>query len=223
LDALVLKDYSGEYLKEEIQAEGTVRNLAAFSRLLEVAAIQNGQILSYESIGRETGVSGKTAQEYFQILIDTLIGFYLPAWTKTVKRRSIQVPKFYFFDCGIPNALLSRSLSSKTPEWGQAFEHFMILETRACAFYEKTLEKMNYWRSHSKFEVDLLIDGHTAEEFKTGSVRSEHTNGLIALSEDLKLKNLWIVGTEPDSRRLVGNIEYMNWKEYLSRIQAGSF
>lgn len=165
-----LKDYCGEYLKEEVLAEGLVRNIPAFSRFLELAALSNGEQLSYATIARDTGVSAKTVAEYFQILVDTLLGHLLEPFTRTVKRRSVMTPKFYYFDTGVANILLRRRLSEKTAEFGKAFEHFLVLETLAAQSYGKGIDRVNYWRSSSGLEVDLLINEDTAVEFKSGSI-----------------------------------------------------
>ncbi len=84
-----LRDYCGEYLKEEVQAEGLVRNIPAFNRFLELSALSNGEQLSYAAIARDVGVSAKTVAEYFQILVDTLLGHFLEPFTRTVKRRPV--------------------------------------------------------------------------------------------------------------------------------------
>lgn len=213
-----LKDYCGEYLKEEVQAEGLVRNIPAFSRFLELAALSNGEQLSYASFARDSGVSAKTVAEYFQILVDTLLGHYLEPYARTVKRRSVRTPKFYFFDTGIPNILLRRRLSEKTGEFGKAFEHLMILEAIAARSYGKGIESLHYWRSSSGYEVDLLINERIAVEFKTGPIHSVDCKGLQALAEDLRLEQLWIVGRESRPRVLENGVEVLPWKTYLERL-----
>jgi uncharacterized protein len=96
--------------------------------------------------------------------------------------------KFYFFDCGITNTLLGRKISQKTPEFGKSFEHFLVLETLAAKFYEKNIEKIEFWRSSSGIEVDLLLNGDTAVEFKSGTTNEHDAKGIIALEEDIRLK-----------------------------------
>ena len=218
-----LRSYCGEYLKEEVQAEGLVRNLPAFARFLESAALANGELLSYASAARDCGVALKTVREYFQILVDTLLGHFLEPWTKSRKRRAILMPKFYFFDCGVPNTLLGRRLSPKTPEFGKAFEQMMVLEAMAARDYEGKLDRLTYWRSASGFEVDLLIDSHTACEFKTGTVSMRDAAGILALAEDLKLKNRWIVGLEERPRRLEAGVVVLPWREFVERLRSGDF
>jgi len=218
-----LRDYCGEYLKEEIQAEGLVRNLPAFTRFLEAAALSNGELLSYSTAARDCGVALKTVREYFQILVDTLLGHFLEPWTRTRKRRSILTPKFYFFDCGIPNTLLGRRLSPKTPEYGKAFEQFLILEAIAARDYDGKYERLSYWRSASGHEVDLFIDDHTACEFKTGTISSRDAAGILAFSEERRLRNRWIVGLEERTRKLEDGVLVLPWREFLDRIRHGAF
>jgi predicted AAA+ superfamily ATPase len=214
-----LRDYCGEYLREEVQSEGLIRSIPSFSRFLEAAALSNAELVSYAPIARDCGVSPKTVAAYFQILEDTLLGFFLMPFTRTRKRRAILSPKFYFFDCGLPNSLLGRRLSPRTPEFGKSFEQFLVLETIAAMFYDRTINGVTYWRSASGFEVDLLIDTHTAVEFKSGNVHEQDCAGLLALGEELKLKNRWIVSTEPRARMLANGIEVLPWKMYVARLK----
>lgn len=215
-----LRDYCGEYLREEIQAEGIVRNLPAFSRFLEQAALTNGELVSYATVGRECGVSAKTVQEYFQILDDTLLGVRLQPWTRTTRRRAILSPKFYFFDCGIPNTLLRRRLSTRTPELGKSFEQFLVLETLAAMHYDRGIGDVRFWRSASGYEVDLLLDEHTAVEIKSGRVHAADAKALRALREDMRLDRLWMVSTESQPRMLEDGIEVLPWQTYLERVWA---
>jgi predicted AAA+ superfamily ATPase len=213
-----LKNYCGEYLREEIQSEGIVRNIPAFTRFLEMAALSNAELVSYASLARDCGIAPKTAREYFQILEDTLLGYTLDPWTKSKKRRAIMTSKFYYFDCGIPNSLLGRKISPKTPEFGKSFEQWLVLEAIAAKSYFKKIENLRFWRSASQFEVDLIIDDHTAVEFRSGPISAHDARGLNALAEEMRLKSKWIVGMEPKIRHLEGGIEVLPWKEYLRRL-----
>ena len=85
----VLNTYVSQYLKEEIAAEGLVRRLPSFSEFLNVASFLDCEVVNYTNIARETGVSRETIRGYFDILIDTLLGKYLPAYRRKPKRRII--------------------------------------------------------------------------------------------------------------------------------------
>ena len=104
----LIEAYVVNYLRDEIVMEAKIRNMTAFSRFLEAAAFTNGEIVNYTNIASDCGVSSTTVKEYFQILDDTLIGRFLPSFQKRQKRKTIQAPKFYFFDIAIVNHLLKR-------------------------------------------------------------------------------------------------------------------
>ena len=103
-----LSAYIDVYLKEEIKEEALVRNLNTFQRFLEVAALTDGEMINNNNIAQDCGVSANTVGNYFDILEDTLLGFRVPAYTKTMKRRLVQAPRFYYFDIGVANHLLHR-------------------------------------------------------------------------------------------------------------------
>lgn len=142
-----LESYALTYLKEEIQAEQVIRRIDPFRQFLQVAAQMNGKIINYRKIARDVGVDSTTVQNYFSILEDTLIGFYLPSYSKSIRKRQREAPKFYLFDPGIVRAL-SKNLDVKLKPgnyaYGDAFEHFVILEIFKLISYFK---KMGYFIS----------------------------------------------------------------------------
>jgi predicted AAA+ superfamily ATPase len=97
----LLASYVGEYLREEVFAESLTRNLPAFQRFLEMAAFSNGQVVNFAAMARDVGMSSPTIRGYFEILTDTLLGSWLPAWRKRAKRRVVESPRFYLFDVGL--------------------------------------------------------------------------------------------------------------------------
>ena len=171
--------YIGDYLQEEIKAEALTRNLTTFARFLEIAAISSGEMLNYNNIASECGVSSPTIKEYFSILEDTLIGYTVPAYKKTVKRRLIQAPRFYYFDVGITNYLLRRSgLHQGSPEYGQAFEQFIMQELHAYVTYHNCNPGLSYWRTASGYEVEAVLDdARVAIEIKSSKEIHSHRDG----------------------------------------------
>ena len=155
-----LKSYAETYLKEEIQAEGAIRNLKGFKHFLEIAARENGNCLNFSNIASDVGIDAKTVKSYFQILEDTLLGFLLPAYHRSLRQRQKTHPKFYFFDIGVTRALsgtLAGSLHPESTEYGRVFEQFVILEIiRANDYLEKGY-RFSYLASPS-MEVDLVIE-----------------------------------------------------------------
>ena len=156
-----LRAYSLTYLKEEIAAEQIVRKINPFRGFLEVAAQSNGQILNYAKIAQDVGVDPHTVQTYFGILEDTLVGFRLPAFHRSIRKRQQSHPKFYLFDTGIKRALeraFHQSLVPRTTAFGNAFEHFLILEIARLNDYYQNDYSLSYLRTKDDAEVDLILE-----------------------------------------------------------------
>ena len=152
-----LRAYTKTYLTEEIWNEHVVRKLSPFRRFLEVASQCNGTVINYSNIARDVGVDDKTVKEYFSILEDTLIGFFLEPYHNSFRKRLIEKPKFYFFDTGVARALsrlLSIPLQGKTADYGNAFEHYILLEIIRLASYFEPDYRFSYVRTVSDNEID---------------------------------------------------------------------
>lgn len=215
-----IQAYVGDYLQEEIKAEALTRNLSVFTRFMEVAALSNGEIVNYQNIASECGVSSPTIKEYFSILEETLIGYLVPAFTEKVKRRVIQSPRFYYFDTGISNYLLKRTVVQPgSPEFGYAFEHLIILELLAYISYSDSLHQLSYWRTTTGYEVDAVIgDAQLAIEIKsTEEVQSRHLKGLRAFSEEFPEARLMVVSMDKHARQSNG-VEIYPAQEFLTLL-----
>lgn len=222
--AALLKAYVGVYLREEIQAESLVRNLAGFSRFLEIAAMTDGEMVNYLNIASDCGVSSNTVKEYFQILEDTLVGYMIPAFTKKMKRKLVQSPRFYLFDVGVTNYLLGRSnLRRGTTDYGHAFEHLIIQELVAYLSYTANPNKLSYWRTYSQIEVDVILgDAKVAIEIKsTETVLPKHLKGLKAFAEEHPDCHRIIVSLDRFNR-VIDGIEHLYVYDFFKKLWANS-
>lgn len=215
-----LESYVGTYLQEEIKAEAVTRNVQAFSKFLDIIALTNGNEINFESLASDCQVSPNTLKNYLQILDDTLLGFFLPAYIKTKKRKAISRSKYYLFDIGVVNSLANRSqIKNISKEFGDTFEHFLILELRAYISYRRIKSKMAYWRSTTQFEVDLLIDDALAIEIKaTKSVQDKHMKGLRMLMEEKIFLKYIIISNDETKRQTKDGITIYPWKLFLSDL-----
>jgi predicted AAA+ superfamily ATPase len=218
-----LKSYVGAYLKEEIIAEAATRNVPAFSRFLEVAAISNGQMINYEKISNDAQVARSTVQSYYQILRDTLIGENLEPYRKTRTRKAIATHRFFFFDLGVANYLKGlKSISANSSEFGLALEAYIHHELSTYRDYYSDNE-LSYWRSQSGFEVDFLLNGEIAIEVKaTRHVDRNDLKGLAALSEEVRLRRQIVVCREEVPRK-IGNIEILPVQRFLEMLWEREF
>lgn len=214
-----LVSYANLYVKEEIQSEALIRSLPPFSRFLVAAALSNGQIINFTKVGDDAQVSPSTVREYYSILEDTLMGFLLPPFTRTKKRKAIQTAKFYFFDIGVVHTLVERkSIPENTEVFGDAFEHFLGMELRAYLSYTRKLEGLSYWRSVNRQEVDYLIGQKVAIEVKaTKKFSKRYLRGLMALQEEGIFEKYFFVSRDPLPQHY-HNVRCLPWQEFLKRL-----
>jgi predicted AAA+ superfamily ATPase len=212
--------YIGVYLNEEIREEALSRQLRTFSQFMEIAAFSNGEVVIYKNIAQDCGIDYRTVKDYFEILVDTLVGYMLPSFTRTKKRRTVQAPKFYYFDVGIANYLRNRrNIQLGSVDFGHAFEHFIIQELIAYLGYNAIEEQLSYWRTSSGYEVDAVIgNGRIALEIKSvEEIQSRHLKGLKAFQEEFPESRL--IAVSFDSRpRITNGIEVYPATDFLKKL-----
>lgn len=217
-----LEAYAGTYLQQEVVAEGSARNIPAFSRFLHVAALCNGTVVNFTNVANDAQVPRTTVYEYFEVLKDTLILHELPAWQRSTKRKPLVSSKFYFFDIGVAGFLQGRRFAPGTAEYGEAFETYIAHELRAYRDYNSG-DALSFWRSASGFEVDFILGDHTAVEVKAKqTIGPQDLKALVALSEEKKLKRYLCVSLEP-RKRTTGAIQIVPYEEFLDALWEGEF
>ena len=217
-----LRAYTGTYLQEEVVAEGATRNIPAFGRFLHVAALANATIVNFTNVANDAQTPRTTVYEYFGILRDTLVLFEVPAWRQSVRRKPLASSKYYFFDIGVASALQGRRPRPGTPEFGLAFETWLLHEIRSWIDY-RSGEELRHWRSMSGFEVDFILGDHTAIEVKgKANVSPGDLKALRALAEEEKLRRYLCVCLEPRRRR-VGGVDVLPYGEFLEALWSGEY
>ncbi|HXH73917.1 MAG TPA: AAA family ATPase [Bacteriovoracaceae bacterium] len=220
-----LLSYVQTYIKEEVLVEQLVRNIDPFRSFLEVAAQSNTEIINYTTLAREAGINSKSVERYFSILSDTLLGHFLEPYSKSVRARQKQSPKFYFFDCGVVRALsneINQKLLPQTFSYGKHFEQLVVSEfIRLNSYYEKNW-KFSYIRTGSGVEIDLVIEKNKKDiilvEIKsTTNVHEENLSSLIGLGSDFKSSTRYLLCQEK-LPRMVKDIRIMNWMDGIKEI-----
>jgi uncharacterized protein len=211
-----LRSYISTYIKEEIQAEALTRNIGSFNRFLNVAAQCNGQIIEISNISRECSVPASTVKEYFQILEDTLLGFFLWPWSKSERKKAR--PKFYFFDCGVVRAIQNRLNDPPSPpEKGFLFETWFINELIRIRDYSKAEHEFSFWRNRDQ-EIDIIISKGSspimAFECKSGRVDVNST-AINSFKKVFPKAPLTIVSLTDHLARKVDNAEILPIKEAI--------
>ncbi|MEN8808792.1 MAG: ATP-binding protein [Desulfobacterales bacterium] len=219
-----LAAYVNTYLKEEILAEGLIRRLPPFSRFLKTMALSNGEMINFTKLANDCQVPPSTVTEYVGLLEDTLIGFLLPAWIESKKRKAIKTGKFYFFDPGVTHMLAgTETLDPNSNLYGKSFEQFICMELRAYLSYTRKRLPLAYWRSKNGHEVDFLLGTKTAVEVKASKkINRNDFKGLKYLKEEGVFNNLILVSRDPVSS-LTDGVLTLPWQKFLSDLWRDKF
>lgn len=224
--SMLMSAYLDVYLREEIKAEALVRNMKSFNQFLTIAAMTNGEMVNYNNIASDCGVSANTVKEYFSILEDTLLGYFVPAYTRTKKRRLVQAPRFYLFDVGLTNHMLKRKhIEEGTPEYGHAFEHFVIQELVAYISYTQNENQLSYWRTYTGVEVDAIIgDAKIAIEIKSArEIQNKHLKNLRSFANEYSPARKLVVSLDIFTRRTDDDIELVYIHDFLKALWQGKY
>lgn len=220
-----LKAYVQVYLKEEIRVEQLVRDLDPFREFLEVAAQMNGKIINYSKISSEVGVSDKSIHSYFQILQDTYIGFYLPAFHRSIRKSQKQHPKFYFFDIGVKRQLdrtIDSLLVPGTPAYGEAFEHFVILEIFHLASYQQKNWTFSYFQTKEGNEIDLIISLDRRREIlieikSTTKIIAENFNYLNSIAKEFNADKIYVLSNDKTIQQ-IEKTKFLPWEKGIEEL-----
>lgn len=221
-----LKSYTLTFLKEEIKAEQIVRNLEPFGAFLEIAAQANGEIVNYYNIAKDVGVSSHTIQSYFQILEDTLLGYFLLAHHQSVRKQQRQSPKFYFFDLGICRALqglLDQKVKPKTYGFGRYFESLVILELMRLNTYYRRDFRFSYLRTKDNAEIDLIVTKPGRPIILIEIKSSEHVDERdVSTLENFKKDfgpktKTYVLSMDPLAKK-IGSTRALFWQEGIQEI-----
>jgi predicted AAA+ superfamily ATPase len=219
------KAYVRDYLKEEIFAEGLSRNIPAFSRFFEAMGYSHGQLTNFSNIARECGVDSKTVKEYYQILIDTLLGVFIEPYKKRQNRQIIsKAAKFYLFDVGIAGTITKRTIIEERGEqFGHAFEHYILMELLAHRAYKELDHRINFWRTKSGLEVDFILgNADIAIEVKgSNRIENTHLRALLAFQQEHSPGKAFVVCNEKN-KRTYKDITIIPWRTFLSELWSGN-
>ena len=220
-----LRAYALTYLKEEVWAEHLVRNLDPFRRFVEIAAQCNGEIVNFANIARDAGADIKTVQSYFEILEDTLIGFLVEPFHRSVRKRQRRAPKFYLFDPGVRRALdrtLTVELKPGTYAYGRAFEHFIVVECLRLSAYAQNDFRFSYLRTKDDAEIDLIVERPGAPTALLEIKSAEHvderdTRALERFKTDIPGSEAFCLSRDPVKRR-IGSVTALFWRDGLREL-----
>ena len=220
-----LKAYAQTYLAEEIISEQIIRKLPPFRRFLDIVGTHTSEIVNYSNIAKDIDSDPKTVLRYYEILEDTLLGFFLPSFDRSIRRQQKKSTKFYFFDTGVARVLSGRvddSLTPKTFEYGQLFENFIVNEIHRALTYSERQHKLSFLRVSETHEIDLIVEKGNGELFlceikSTDKVDERHAQSLLTLGKDIPGSKLRVISRDP-LRKKIGDALAVPWQEALQEI-----
>jgi predicted AAA+ superfamily ATPase len=221
----VLASYSALYLREEVQMEGLVRNIGAFSRFLEAVSFSHATALNVTNVARDCQVERKTVEGYLEILEDLLLAYRVRVFTRRAKRALSAHPKLYFFDTGVFRSLRPHGPLDRPEEIdGAALEGLVAQHLRAWIAYGGDEEELFYWRTRSGVEVDFVIygaTGLTAIEVKNSAkIRPQDLRGLHSFQEDYP-KSQCLFLYRGRERRKIRGVLCVPCAQFLQRLHPG--
>ncbi|MGD9078971.1 MAG: AAA family ATPase [Desulfobacterales bacterium] len=218
-----LNAYTRDYLKEEVFDEGLTRNIPAFSRFFDAMGYSHGELTNFSNIARECGVDSKTVKEYYQILVDTLLGSFVEPFKRRQDRKVIsRASKFYLFDTGVAGSITKRNIEEEKGEaFGKSFEHFIFTEISAYNSYREVGFKINFWRTKSGLEVDFVLGhGEVAIEVKGRSRVDTRDLRSLRTFKDIYAPRKALVVCNEKNERIVGDIRIIPWRKFLFDLWA---
>jgi predicted AAA+ superfamily ATPase len=223
--SLYLQAYAETYLREEIVAEQIIRNLPPFRRFLNVAAQMSGRIVNYAKVAADCTTDPSNVKNYFQILDDTLLGFFLEPFHRSVRKRQSQNPKFYFNDTGVARALagqLDLPLRASTSLYGDTFEAFVISQIRSHLEYTLKQYQISFLRTKDGAEIDLIVEraGRSTlliEVKSSQTLRAEDFRNLTKFADDIPdSKAFCLYAGQQDLT--FNQVTCLNWLSGIKRI-----
>jgi len=220
-----LRSYTEIYLKEEILVEQIIRNVPPFRRFLEIAASNDTEIINYANIGRDINTDPKNVANYYSILEDTLLGFFLEPYHTSIRKRQKNSPKFYWFDTGIRRVLsgtIDLPVTAKSFEYGSLFESFVVNEIYRLLTYSERSFKLSFIRVDENLEIDLVLERSglptcLIEIKSTTHVHQNHTSVLERYSKEFKNAVPYLFSLDRTAKK-IGKVSCLYWREGLKEI-----
>lgn len=221
----ILQAYAHTYVREEVQAEQLIRALEPFHLFLPIAAQMSGKLINYSKIARECGASDYSVKEYFKLLEDTLLGFFLRPFHESIRKRQLSAPKFFIFDAGVKRALLTQltlPILPATSGYGDSFEEWLIVEIQRLSTYAENDYSFSYLRTKDDVEIDLVIERpgmpRALVEIKSSeAITSEHLTSLVRLGRDIPSSELFCLSQDPH-KKIIDGVSVLPWKEGLREL-----
>lgn len=153
----VLEEIVGSYLLKDILELDRIRNTKTLSDLLRLVALQIGNEVSLNELASALGIDKKTVARYLNLLEKSFVLYNLRGYSRNLRKEVTKKSKYYFYDTGIRNAVISNFNDlSHRDDIGALWENFMIIERVKTRAYKNISANDYFWRTWDKQEIDLV-------------------------------------------------------------------
>jgi len=155
-----LAGYLETYVERDIRQLINIKDLSLFQRFVILCAGRVGQLLNFNSLAADTGVSHQTARNWLTLLEASYIVFRLQPYAANISKRLIKSPKLYFYDVGLAAHLLGLENTghvSRDPLRGNLFENLVVMEALKYRLHRGRRANLHFYRDSNGNEVDLLL------------------------------------------------------------------
>lgn len=172
-----LKNLTDSVIFKDVMELDLIENKKIASDLLKLLAYQIGNIINYTELAMRLNVDVRTVKRYIDIFEQSFILFRLNPYSKNKRQELVKSPKIYFFDNGIRNSLINNFESvDLRNDRGALFENYIVSEIYKANIYGEYNLNMNYWRTKSGSEVDLVL----SDNKKLLACEIKYTNGSVS-------------------------------------------
>jgi len=154
--------YLQTYIERDVKQLTQVADESQFLKFMIALAARSGELLNYESIAKDIGISNDTVKRWVSILQTSRIIYLLQPYYNNHLKRAIKTPKVYFMDTGLLS-FLTRWLTPETlangAKAGNVFETFIISEMiKSYLNAGKVNLPLFFYRDRDGREIDLVIE-----------------------------------------------------------------
>jgi len=155
-----LSAYLETYVERDIRQLINIKDLTLFQRFVTLCAGRVGQLLNFNNLAADAGISHQTAHNWLTLLEASYIVFRLPPYAANIAKRLVKSSKLYFYDVGLAAHLLGLENElhvSRDPLRGNLFENMVVMEALKYRLHRGKRSNLHFYRDSNGNEVDLLL------------------------------------------------------------------
>jgi len=191
---IILENIRNGYLLKDVLQMENIKDSLFEMNLLRMIAFQIGNDVSFNELSRNLGTTVKTVQRYLEILEKAFIIFRLQGFSRNLRKEISKSPRFYFWDNGIRNVVISNLNPLDTrDDVGKLWENYCVSERIKKQVYNESFSEFFFWRTYDGQEIDLIEVTYTrikAFEFKWGEKPARPPKAFMENYSNIKFETI---------------------------------